>query len=218
MRLYMPWPERLRKPLYMIQGHEDLTAEDLVVSATIAERSAIKYVASPLVSAMIRGGICFIDEIAKMRPRALAPLASVLDERRSVSSALLGTTFTADPSFLFCAAYNPTDADAFDLAPWLRRRTLPEIEVRAPSSVQLEEIVRQHDHERNDGLLSSVLFQYKRRMGEDPDPGTAIRLVTYVRRLRDCEPYSRLVIDEAIELAIGEVVGAEKRKAGKHKS
>ena len=130
-----------QQSLYMILGNEEVTAEDLVVTATLKGQGTIEYIASPLLAAMLLGGICFIDEIAKMRPRALAPLASVLDERRSISSALIGRTFLAHKDFRFCAAYNPTDIDAFDMAPWLRRRTLPEFTVTPPNTRQLELIV-----------------------------------------------------------------------------
>ena len=70
--------------LYIFQGHEDITAEDLFGSVRISDdrEQQMDYIMSPLVTAMIRGGICFIDEIGKIRARALAPLASLLDERR----------------------------------------------------------------------------------------------------------------------------------------
>ena len=119
-----------KQPLYIVLGNEEFTAEDLVVSAAIHDNQRVEYIASTLLAAMIAGGICFIDEIAKMRPRSQAPLASLTDDRRTIYSALLARWFKAKPSFRFCAAYNPTDADSFDLAPWLKSRTLPEFEVK----------------------------------------------------------------------------------------
>ena len=81
-----------------MQGHEDVTAEDLASSVRFRDSgSGMEYVVSPLVTAMERGAICFIDEIGKIRPRALALLVSVLDERRYIDSTLLGTRIKADP-------------------------------------------------------------------------------------------------------------------------
>jgi len=198
---------RRQQPLYIVQGHEEVTAEDLVVCATVASGGQVSYIASPLLAAMLEGGICFIDEIAKMRPRALAPLSSVLDERRSISSALLGMTFKAHPDFRFCAAYNPTDADAFDLAPWLRRRTLPELDVPVPNLKIIEKIINAHDGV-NDGLLAAVLKRLRQMPNQvSLDAGTARQLVSYVRRLDHFRDNTAWEIEDIIEIAIAQIIG-----------
>ncbi|MDR3403462.1 MAG: AAA family ATPase [Chthoniobacter sp.] len=200
---------RRQQPLYIVQGHEELTAEDLVVSATLASGGKVKYIASPLLAAMREGAICFIDEIAKMRPRALAPLASVLDQRRSIYSSLLGEEFPAHPDFRFCAAYNPTDADAFDLAPWLKRRTLPELEVSLPDVETLEEIIRLHDVA--DGTLCHTVISRLREMSKghrvNIDAGTAIRLMTYIRRLDCLRSDGDIPLGDVVEIAIRTIAG-----------
>src|SRR3990172_5409621 len=63
------------KNLYVFQGHEDVTAEDLVCAVRFSDDPLRKmdYILSPLATAMARGGICFIDEIGKLRPRAAPP-------------------------------------------------------------------------------------------------------------------------------------------------
>jgi hypothetical protein len=50
------------KPLYTLQGHEELMPEDLACTARLVEQGPVEYVGSPLLAAMINGGICFIDE------------------------------------------------------------------------------------------------------------------------------------------------------------
>lgn len=87
------------KPLYVLQGHEDVTAEDLVCAVRFSDEAdkRMDYILSPLATAMLRGGICFIDEVGKLRAKALAPLASVLDERRYLDSTLLGERIHAHP-------------------------------------------------------------------------------------------------------------------------
>jgi MoxR-like ATPase len=53
-----------QQPLYVIQGHEELLPEDLAVTARIADGQRIEYVGSPLLAAMVMGGIVFFDDFA----------------------------------------------------------------------------------------------------------------------------------------------------------
>ena len=57
---------RTGKKLYIFQGHEDVTAEDLACAVRFRDdgQPGMDYVASPLLTAMESGDICFIDEIA----------------------------------------------------------------------------------------------------------------------------------------------------------
>jgi len=200
---------RRGQALYIIQGHEELTAEDLVVSATLGRDGKVEYLASALLAAMLRGGICFIDELGKMRPRAQAPLASGLDSRRTLYSALLGRSFEAHPDFRFCAAYNSTDADGFDLAPWLRRRTIPEFAVSLPDLDTLESIVRKHTGEQSGlwGKIAERLKQMNSVKKLEVDAGTAIRLLSYVRRLIEYQDSSGQSLGDVYDIAITHVLG-----------
>ena len=96
----------LGKDLYIINGHEELGPEDIACTATITSRNTVEYVASPLFAGMYRGAIVFFDEIGKAPPAALDPLASVLDDRRELTSVLAGIRIKASAGFLFCAALN----------------------------------------------------------------------------------------------------------------
>jgi MoxR-like ATPase len=100
------------------------------------------YVLSPLVTAMRVGGICFVDEIAKVRPRALALLSSVLDERHYIDSILLGARVNSHPGFRFIAATNTADIAGSALPEFLRSRLRPVIEVGYPSPEEIAKIVR----------------------------------------------------------------------------
>src|SRR4030042_873025 len=78
----------LNKDLYIINGHQELGPEDIACSATMTSGQAIEYVASSLFAAVWRGGILFFDEIGKAPTAALDPLASLLDDRRTLTSVL----------------------------------------------------------------------------------------------------------------------------------
>ena len=66
-RLVYELARRTGKNLFVFQGHEDVTAEDLACMVRFSDdpEKKMDYVISPLVTAMKTGGICFIDEIAK---------------------------------------------------------------------------------------------------------------------------------------------------------
>ena len=132
------------KDLYIFQGHEDVGAEDLVCAVRFSDdpNKKMDYIVSELVTAMLRGGICFIDEIAKIRPRALAPLASLLDERRYLDSIVLGERIYAHPGFRFVAASNTTDLEAALLPDFIRSRMRPVITVRYPDRDEIDRILR----------------------------------------------------------------------------
>jgi MoxR-like ATPase len=143
-RLVYELAKRTGKKLYIFQGHEDVTAEDLACSVRFSDAKDRKmdYVVSPLVTAMLNGDICFIDEIAKIRPRALALLVSVLDERRYIDSTLLGERVYARPGFRFIAATNTADLEGNALPEFLLSRMRPVIRVGDPPREEIEEIIQ----------------------------------------------------------------------------
>ena len=60
---------RLRKqPLFINQCTADTRPEDLIITPVLAESGKIAYHASPLVSAMLAGGVCVLDEGNRMNP------------------------------------------------------------------------------------------------------------------------------------------------------
>lgn len=142
-RLVYEIASRTGKDLYIFQGHEDVTAEDLACAVRFSDvdGKTMDYVLSPLVTAMHLGQICFIDEIAKIRPRALALLVSVLDERRYIDSTLLGERVEASAGFRFIAATNTADLEGQSMPEFLRSRLKPIISVGYPPRTEIENIV-----------------------------------------------------------------------------
>jgi MoxR-like ATPase len=141
-RLIYELAQKTGRKLYIFQGHEDVTAEDLACSVRFSDQKSnvMDYMLSPLVSAMYNGGICFIDEIGKIRPRALALLVSVLDERRSIDSTLLGERIHAHPAFRFVAATNTNDINL--LPEFILSRMRPQIEIGYPPKEEIDNIIR----------------------------------------------------------------------------
>jgi Holliday junction resolvasome RuvABC ATP-dependent DNA helicase subunit len=142
-RLIYELAQKTGSQLYIFQGHEDVTSEDLACSVRFSDQSGtvMDYMLSPLVTAMIRGGICFIDEIGKIRPRALALLVSVLDERRYIDSTLLGERIHAHPGFRFVAATNTSDLNL--LPEFIISRMRPQINIGYPPKEEIDNIIRE---------------------------------------------------------------------------
>ena len=85
--------------LYIYQCTADTRPEDLLVTPVLSEHGKIAYHASPLVTAMIRGGVCLLDEGNRMNEKSWASLAPLLDQRRYVESIVAGITIPAHRDF-----------------------------------------------------------------------------------------------------------------------
>src|SRR6188474_992852 len=98
---------RLRQqPLYINQCTADTRPEDLLVTPVLAESGKIAYHASPLVTAMIRGGVCILDEGNRMNEKSWASLAPLLDHRRYIESMVAGIVVQAHPDFRCAVTMN----------------------------------------------------------------------------------------------------------------
>jgi len=92
--------------LYIYQCTADTRPEDLLVTPVLAENGKIAYHASPLVTAMLRGGVCLLDEGNRMNEKSWASLAPLLDQRRYVESIVAGVTIPAHKDFRCAVTMN----------------------------------------------------------------------------------------------------------------
>src|SRR3954453_785648 len=95
--------KRLGREVYILQATADTRPEDLLITPVIAGGSRLKYVASPLLPAMIRGGVSILDEGNRMSEKSWASLAPLLDRRRYVESVVAGVKVRAHANFLLVA-------------------------------------------------------------------------------------------------------------------
>src|SRR5438445_8852484 len=114
------------REVYILQSTMDTRPEDLLVTPVIEGERKLRYVASSLVTAMIRGGVVILDEGNRMSEKSWASLAPLLDNRRYVESILAGIKIHAHPEFRFCATMND-DASTFDLPEYIHSRLQPQI-------------------------------------------------------------------------------------------
>src|SRR2546423_3995246 len=104
--LAMAGAKTLGRELYIYQCTSDTRPEDLLVTPVLAESGRIAYHASPLVTAMLRGGVCILDEGNRMNEKSWASLAPLFDHRRYVESIVAGITIGAHSDFRRTATMN----------------------------------------------------------------------------------------------------------------
>jgi MoxR-like ATPase len=135
--------KRLGRDVYILQATVDTRPEDLLVTPVIEGAAKLRYVASPLVSAMLRGGIVILDEGNRMSEKSWASLAPLLDNRRYVESIVAGIKIKAHPLFRLVATMND-DASTFDLPEYIHSRLQPQITIDFPERHEEMAILREN--------------------------------------------------------------------------
>jgi MoxR-like ATPase len=132
-----------KQPLYIFQCTADTRPEDLLVTPVLAESGTIAYHASPLVSAMLTGGVCVLDEGNRMNEKSWASLASLLDHRRCIESIVAGTLVKAHADFRCCVTMNE-DASTYEVPDYILSRLQPTLAVGFPNRDDELAILRYH--------------------------------------------------------------------------
>ena len=130
-----------QRPLYIYQCTADTRPEDLLVTPVLSQGGEISYHASPLVSAMISGGVCLLDEGNRMNEKSWASLAPLFDGRRLVESIVAGITIPADREFRAAVTMNQ-DESTFEIPDYILSRLQPTLEVGFPNKQDEMSILR----------------------------------------------------------------------------
>jgi len=135
--------KRLGRDVYIMQATVDTRPEDLIVQPVIEGQSKLRYVASPLLTAMIRGGIAILDEGNRMSEKSWASLAPLLDSRRYVESLVAGIKIKAHSQFRLVTTMND-DASTFDLPEYIHSRLQPQILIDFPERDEEYQILKEN--------------------------------------------------------------------------
>lgn len=146
----------LGRPVYLFQATMDTRPEDLIVVPVISDAGKIKYMASPVVSAMIKGGVAIIDEGNRMSEKSWASLAPLLDSRRYVESIVAGIKIRAHAAFRLCTTMND-DASTFELPEYIHSRLQPQIVIDFPERDEELMILRSNLPFADDAILEYVV-------------------------------------------------------------
>jgi MoxR-like ATPase len=200
---------RLNREIYIMQATVDTRPEDLIVTPVIEGERKLRYVASPLVTAMLRGGVAILDEGNRMSEKSWASLAPLLDTRRYVESITAGIKIKAHPNFRIVATMND-DASTFDLPEYIQSRLQPQILIDFPDRDEELQILKENLPFGEDDILRYVtdFLQQAHANEERYSARDGINIARYAMKLRKASD-SVLPVREALHLAILETVGGE---------
>lgn len=97
---------RLKRPLYTVSCHDDLTATDLVGRHLINDTGTY-WNDGPLTRAVREGAICYLDEVVEARKDTTVVLHPLTDDRRILPLERTGEILQAPPEFMLVVSYNP---------------------------------------------------------------------------------------------------------------
>ncbi|HEY7157741.1 MAG TPA: AAA family ATPase [Gemmataceae bacterium] len=201
-----------KQPLFITQCTADTRPEDLLVTPVLAESGKIAYHASPLVSAMLTGGVCVLDEGNRMNEKSWASLAPLLDHRRYVESVVAGITIAAHADFRVCVTMNE-DESTYEVPDYILSRLQPTLTLGFPNRDDEMRILRYHLPFAKPELLALTVefLQKAHELKLDFSPRDGINLLRYaVKRMSqdNKHPISRdAAWREALVCVLGEEAG-----------
>jgi MoxR-like ATPase len=158
----------LEREVYIFQATMDTRPEDLLITPVIADEKKIQYVASPIVTAMIVGGIAVLDEGNRMSEKSWASLAPLLDTRRYVESIVAGVKVKAHPDFRMVATMND-DASTFEIPEYIHSRLQPQIYIDFPEKEEELAILRENLPFVDDKILIYIAdFLERSHLADEP--------------------------------------------------
>lgn len=206
-------------PVYFFQATSDTNPNDVLINPIIIETSKesshVEYIASTLVTAMIVGGVCVLDEGNRMQEKAWASLAPLLDSRRYIESPLTGIIIRAHKNFRFVATMND-DASCFDLPEYIKSRLQPTILVDSPDRSEERRIL-----EANLPFASPVVLDYTadfldaaHKADEKLSVREGIHIADYANKMIEFESDQGRKMDpgEAVVLSVEQILGVRQAR------
>ncbi len=197
--------KELGKEVYIFQATMDTRPEDLLITPVISSKQEIKYVASPVVTAMIRGGILILDEGNRMSEKSWASLAPLLDKRRYIESIVAGIKVKAHPDFRFVATMND-DASTFEIPEYIHSRLQPQIYIDFPEREEEIQIIKENAPYIEEKIILYVVdfLQKAHRRDERYTVRDGINVARYAAKLMK---FQKMPIKKAIINAVKQILG-----------
>ncbi len=202
---------RLRQQeLYIYQCTADTRPEDLLVSPVLADNGQIRYHASALVTAMLRGGVCILDEGNRMNEKSWASLAPLLDHRRYVESIVAGITIHAHPNFR-CAVTMNDDESTFEIPDYILSRLQPTLTLGHPARQDEMAILKYHLPFASDEMLNLTVefLQQSHELRLDFSTRDGINTLRYALKRLAQDPSHPVSQDQVWREALLKCLGEE---------
>jgi DNA helicase TIP49 (TBP-interacting protein) len=199
-----------KQHLYIYQCTADTRPEDLLITPVLAESGRIAYHASPLVSAMLNGGVCILDEGNRMNEKSWASLAPLLDYRRYVESIVAGITIAAHPDFR-CAVTMNQDESTFEIPDYILSRLQPTLTLKFPNREDEMAILQYHLPFCAEDMLNMTVefLQQSHELKLDFSPRDGINLLRFALKRIAQDPKHPLSTDDAWREALVKCLGEE---------
>ena len=190
---------KLGKELITISCHEETSSTDLIGRFIIKGAETI-WLDGPLTTAVKKGAIIYLDEIAEARPDVIVAIHSLTDHRRELFIDKLGEVIKAHEDFMLVASFNPGYQRGFkELKPSTRQRfvavsfAFPDQEIEAEILVNETEI---------DGTIAKKLVNIATKIRNLTELGltetVSTRLLVDAAKLIKTGLPKRLAVDVAI--------------------
>ncbi len=203
------------QPLHSVNCSTDLDAEALLGFKTLnrdGNETVIGFVPGPVVTAMTRGHILYIDEINMAKPDTLPLINGVLDHRRSITNPFTGEIVRAHADFRVIAAINEGYIGTVPLNEALKNRFVA-IEVPYLQGEALLDLLQQRSllgdekQLRTFVALSADLLTLV-EMGQLSDEAASVRAL-----IDACDLAAYMPAHRAIERAIAAKLEDERERA-----
>jgi len=206
--------KKLNKSVYIFQATVDTRPEDLIVTPVISEDKKIRYMASPIVSAMIKGGVAIIDEANRMSEKSWASLAPLLDSRRYVESVVAGIKIKAHKEFRLCVTMNE-DASTFELPEYIQSRLQPQIFIDFPEAEEERYILKTNLPWLDETTVNYIVdfLQITHQYGEPYSVRDGVNIGRYVAKklifFNQTSPATQIAVLEVLKEAISLILGPQ---------
>lgn len=199
-----------QQELYIYQCTADTRPEDLLVTPVLAESGKIAYHASPLVTAMLRGGVCLLDEGNRMNEKSWASLAPLLDHRRYVESIVAGITVPAHRDFR-CAVTMNEDESTYEIPDYILSRLQPTLGLGFPDKHDEMAILQYHLPFVESEMLSLTVefLQRSHALKLDFSPRDGINLLRFAMKRLKQQPDHPVAKDQVWHEALEQCLGAD---------
>jgi len=199
--------QAIEREIYIFQATMDTRPEDLLITPVVDRQSTIRYVASPLVTAMIRGGVAILDEGNRMSEKSWASLAPLLDNRRYIESIVAGVKVQAHSEFRLVATMND-DASTYELPEYIHSRLQPQIFLDFPEHDEEKRIIAENLPFSDKQILEYVTrFLQTAHAADEPfTVRDGVNVARYALKLLNDTPQERMA---ALRVSIVRILGEE---------